>query len=175
MRILFITASYLPESIGGVELHVAGLVRVMMAAGHECSVLCRSGRPELGHLELTRDSHQGVEVVRFGNTFEDATSLRRLYAHEGIAELVLGVVDELAPDVCHVHHLTCLSTSILDGLAARGVPSVMTLHDFWMGCPRGQRITAETAHIAPPHEKIVEAFAKGIVEIWGLGHETFNF
>jgi len=142
MRILFITASYLPESVGGVELHVAGLVRAMTAAGHECSVLCRSGRPELGHLELTRDSHEGVEVVRLGNTFEDATSLRRLYAHEGIAEIVLGVVDELAPDVCHVHHLTCLSTSILDGLAARGVPSVMTLHDFWMGCPRGQRITA---------------------------------
>jgi glycosyltransferase involved in cell wall biosynthesis len=142
MRILFITASYLPESVGGVELHVAGLARALTAAGHECSVLCRTGRPEVGHLELVRDRHEGIEVVRLGNTFEDATSLQRLYAHEGIAKLVLGVVDELSPDVCHVHHLTCLSTAILEGLAARGVPSVMTLHDFWMGCPRGQRITA---------------------------------
>jgi len=142
MRILFITASYLPESVGGVELHLAGLVRSMTAAGHECMVLCRAASVDVPHLSVTRDRHEGTEVVRVGNTFEDATTLRRLYAHEGLAEVVLGVVAEWAPDVCHVHHLTCLSTAILDGLAEAGVPSVMTLHDFWMGCPRGQRITA---------------------------------
>jgi glycosyltransferase involved in cell wall biosynthesis len=51
-------------------------------------------------------------------------------------------IEELQPDVVHVHHLTCLSMSILERLRARGIPTVMTLHDFWMGCPRGQRITA---------------------------------
>ncbi|MFT7464531.1 MAG: glycosyltransferase involved in cell wall biosynthesis [Pseudohongiellaceae bacterium] len=142
MRILFITASYLPDSVGGVELHIAGLVRALGAAGHQCTVVCRNGAGSAAHLSVTRDRHEGADVVRIGNTFEDATSLRSLYAHEGLAEIVMGVVEEVAPDVCHVHHLTCLSTAILDGLAQRGVPTVMTLHDFWMGCPRGQRITA---------------------------------
>lgn len=142
MRVLFVTASYLPESVGGVELHVAGLARAVMAAGHDAVVLARTGNPEQPHLSLTRDEVDGVPVVRLANTFEDATRFERMYAHAGIGDRFVEVLDEWQPDVVHVHHLTCLSMSILERLRARGIPTVMTLHDFWMGCPRGQRITA---------------------------------
>lgn len=142
MRILFVTASYLPESVGGVELHVAGLVRSLRAAGHGCAVAARTARAGQPHLSTRTDDVDGVPVVRLANTFEDATSLESLYAHPGIADALMGVVDGFLPDVVHVHHLTCLSTAFLDRLCERRVPTVMTLHDFWMGCPRGQRITA---------------------------------
>ncbi len=142
MRVLFVTASYLPDSVGGVELHVEGLARALRRAGHEPAVFARTGREGVGHLELVRDEVDGVPVVRLGNTFEDATSLPMMYAHPGIGDRFVEALEELEPDVVHVHHLTCLSTSILERLRARGVPVVMTLHDFWMGCPRGQRITA---------------------------------
>lgn len=142
MRVLFITAGYLPDSVGGVELHVAGLCHALRAAGHQPAVLARTGRSDVPHLTSVRDELDGVPVMRLSNTFEDATRLELLYAHPGIADAALALVDEWRPDVVHVHHLTCLSTSILDGLAERGIPTVMTLHDFWMGCPRGQRITA---------------------------------
>lgn len=142
MRILFVTASYLPESVGGVELHVAGLARAMGAAGHDCHVFTRTGRPDVGHLAVVHEQVGRTPVTRLGNTFEDATTLPALYAHEGIADAFEQQLGRLRPDVVHVHHLTCLSTSIVSRLAARRVPVVMTLHDFWMGCPRGQRITA---------------------------------
>lgn len=142
MRILFVTASYPPESVGGVELHVAGLCRQLRARGHEVAVVARTGRADVGHLRVAHDEVDGVPVARVGNTFEDATELRRIYAHEGLAELVEAEVARARPDVVHVHHLTCLSMLVPARLRARGVPVVMTLHDFWMGCPRGQRITA---------------------------------
>jgi glycosyltransferase involved in cell wall biosynthesis len=142
VRVLFVTASYLPESVGGVELHVAGLARAVREAGHESVVLARTGRADLPHLELSREDVDGTPVVRLSNTFEDATTLERIYHHEGIADRFEQVLDEIQPDVVHVHHLTCLSIGILERLRRRGVPVVMTLHDFWMGCPRGQRITA---------------------------------
>jgi len=142
VRILYVTASYLPESVGGVELHVAGLCRQLRARGHEVAVVTRTARADVPHLGVVRDEVDGVPVTRIGNTFEDATELRRLYAHEGIADLVDEEVAARAPDLLHVHHLTCLSTLVPARTAARGVPVVMTLHDFWMGCPRGQRITA---------------------------------
>ena len=47
-------------------------------------------------------------------------------------------IDEWRPDVAHVHHLTCLSTEILDELARRRIPVVYTLHDYWLICHRGQ-------------------------------------
>ncbi len=142
MRILFVSAGYLPEAVGGVELHVAGLARAMTAAGHECAVFTRTGRPDVAHLATVTDTFEGVPVTRMGNTFEDATSLELIYAHEGIADVFMASVEAFSPDLVHIHHLTCLSTRIVDRLTEAGIPTVMTLHDFWMGCPRGQRITS---------------------------------
>lgn len=142
MRVLFLGASYLPESVGGVELHIEGLCRALAEAGHEPVVLARTGNPEVGHLELKHEEVGAVPVWRLGNDFSDATELRKLYAHPGIDAAILRAVDEIEPDLVHVHHLTCLSTTVLAALADRGIPTLMTLHDFWMGCPRGQRITA---------------------------------
>ncbi|MBM3985872.1 MAG: glycosyltransferase, partial [Planctomycetes bacterium] len=142
MRVLFVTASFPPESIGGVELHVQGLCRALQAAGHEPRVLARTGRAGLRHLELARDTVDDVPVTRLCNTFEDATSLPAMVAHEGLADAFAAELARVRPDVVHVHHLTCLSTRLVDRCRAAGIPVAMTLHDFWMGCPRGQRITA---------------------------------
>ncbi|MGQ0553749.1 MAG: glycosyltransferase family 4 protein [Planctomycetota bacterium] len=142
MKILFVTASYPPESVGGVELHVQGLARALVEQGHEPAVFARTGRPGLAHLELVEERVDGVPVARLCNTFEDATTLELLYAHPGIGAAFDRFLQRLRPDVVHIHHLTCLSTDIVARCRAAGVPVAMTLHDFWMGCPRGQRITA---------------------------------
>jgi glycosyltransferase involved in cell wall biosynthesis len=142
VRVLFVTASYPPDSVGGVELHVAGLARAMAAEGHEPAVLARTGRPDLPHLQTLTETVDGVPVTRLSNTFEDAGSFELLYAHEGIADAFAAELARIKPDIVHVQHLTCLSTSIVERCREAGVPTVMTLHDFWMGCPRGQRITA---------------------------------
>jgi glycosyltransferase involved in cell wall biosynthesis len=142
LRVLFVTASYPPDSVGGVELHVAGLARAMAAEGHEPAVLARTGRPDVPHLQTLTESVDGVPVTRLGNTFQDASTFESLYAHEGIADAFAAELARVRPDIVHVQHLTCLSTLIVDRCRAAGVPTVMTLHDFWMGCPRGQRITA---------------------------------
>jgi hypothetical protein len=41
------------------------------------------------------------------------------------------------PDVVHIGHLNHLSTSLV-ARAAREIPIVFTLHDYWLMCPRGQ-------------------------------------
>jgi len=84
----------------------------------------------------------GIEVTRLCNTFADATSLPAMVSGEPLADVFARELARIRPDVVHVHHLTCLSTRIVDRCRDAGVPVVMTLHDFWMGCPRGQRITA---------------------------------
>lgn len=48
------------------------------------------------------------------------------------------VLDGVRPDIVHVGHLNHLSTSLLREAAARHVPIVYTLHDYWVMCPRGQ-------------------------------------
>src|SRR5919107_5119749 len=52
------------------------------------------------------------------------------------------VVDEVQPDVAHVHHVfERLTLSVLDALQRRGVPTVMTLHDYKPVCPNFRLFT----------------------------------
>lgn len=47
------------------------------------------------------------------------------------------MLDRIQPDVVHVGHLNDPSTSPREA-AAREIPIVYTLHDYWLMCPRGQ-------------------------------------
>jgi glycosyltransferase involved in cell wall biosynthesis len=46
------------------------------------------------------------------------------------------VLDEFEPELVHIHHLMHHSVGLAELAAQRGVPVVMTLHDYWLECPR---------------------------------------
>lgn len=142
MRILFVTASWLPESIGGVELHLHGIARAL-AGDHEVSVFTRSAFQDREELSIHRYEVDGIPVTRLNYLFSDCLGFPWIYQNPNIRSRFEQVLDELKPDVVHAHHLTCLSTDLLDAAKERGIRTVFTLHDFWMGCPRGQRMTPE--------------------------------
>jgi glycosyltransferase involved in cell wall biosynthesis len=57
------------------------------------------------------------------------------------------LLEEVRPDILHIHSLLNLSFD-LPGLArARGIPSVATLHDFTLVCPSG----GQRVHVAEEH------------------------
>lgn len=141
MRILFVTAAYLPQSIGGVELHVRALASALTKNGHQAAIFTRGADPAREEFSLERTSHEGVPVFRLDYKFSDCASFEGIVVNPRIRAAFEAVLDEWSPDVVHVHHLTCLSTDLIDAAKDRGIGVVMTLHDFWMGCPRGQRIT----------------------------------
>jgi glycosyltransferase involved in cell wall biosynthesis len=46
------------------------------------------------------------------------------------------LLDDFRPDIVHMHLVYHqLTLSVVDEIAARGLPSVMTLHDYKIGCP----------------------------------------
>ena len=139
IKILFVTASYLPESVGGTQLHIKALADALKS-GHEVAVLARTCKPEAEEYSLHSYDHDGIPVHTINNTFREARDFSFLYSVEGVNRAMEAVLDDFRPDLVHVHHLTCLSTDFLDLVRQRGIPAVMTLHDFWMVCPRGQRL-----------------------------------
>jgi glycosyltransferase involved in cell wall biosynthesis len=143
LRILFVTAAYLPQSIGGVELHVSGIAAAMRAAGHEVAVFTRGADPARAEFSLERTRHDAAAVYRVDYKFSDCADFGWIVVNPNLRAIFESVLGEWNPDVVHVHHLTCLSTDLVDAARERGIPVVMTLHDFWMGCPRGQRMTPE--------------------------------
>jgi len=65
---------------------------------------------------------------------------RDRYRHVEVDRQFGALLDRIEPDVVHVGHLSHLSTSLLLEASRRGVPVVLTLHDYWLMCPRGQFI-----------------------------------
>ncbi len=60
------------------------------------------------------------------------------YRHVAVDQRFAEVLDDYEPHVVHVGHLNHVSTSLLAEAAAREIPIVYTLHDYWVMCPRGQ-------------------------------------
>ncbi len=142
MRILLITHGLPPDSVGGVEQHVDGLARALCAAGHDVEFFTRTSRAGTpgDHLEET---WPGCRVTRAIYRWEDLGSLRDLYVSELMQQSLQRFLDAAAArgqrfDVAHVHHLTGLSTGSVAVLRDAGIPVVLTLHDYWLMCPRGQ-------------------------------------
>jgi glycosyltransferase involved in cell wall biosynthesis len=109
MRIAVVHSRYLTGDVSGENRVVADEVALLEAAGHEVATFTPSARVEAGSLALARDAIWSAASVKH---------VRRL-------------VDELEPDVVHVHSLyPALSPAVLRIRA----PVVMTLHNARLLC-----------------------------------------
>lgn len=140
LKILFVNPSYLPDAIGGGQLHIHYLARALRRRGHRTFLVRRATDPERPEFAVCDVPGADMPARGINYNFRDCTSYEFIYENAAIDASFASILDELQPDLVHVHHLTCLSTGMLDVLRARDIPSVLTLHDFWLGCPRGQRL-----------------------------------
>lgn len=136
MRILHAAHHFLPRHRAGVEIYTDGLAREQTRQGHDVLVATTedgSGRPA-GSVAL--EDRDGLAVAEI--------------SHPRIAELpgdTLGlppvqeafeqILDLFRPDVVHFQHLMYLGLDAPSAVKRRGIPAVMTLHEYWLLCARG--------------------------------------
>lgn len=65
---------------------------------------------------------------------------RLSYHNERIEADYTRTMESFRPDVVHVQHLKDLSGGLLGLTAQRGIPLLMTLHDYWPLCPNAQLV-----------------------------------
>jgi glycosyltransferase involved in cell wall biosynthesis len=74
----------------------------------------------------------GEKYSALGKAARAAKVIYSLEARRKLGRLI----DEVRPDLCHLHNIYHhISPSILGLMHARGIPSVMTLHDLKIACP----------------------------------------
>src|SRR5262245_43680843 len=144
MRILVVVHAFPPRAQGGSEIyahaHASALHRVF---GDEILVLTREADPASAEYRVRTEHRDGLEIAWVNNTFQQCRNFEETYRNTPIDAIALNLIDDFRPDVAHIHHLTCLSTGIVELLAKRGIPCVMTLHDYWLICHRGQLLDRE--------------------------------
>lgn len=62
-------------------------------------------------------------------------SFKATYIDAKVEEKFRELLIEIKPDVIHFQHLMGLSASLLEIAKEKGIPTVLTLHDYWFICP----------------------------------------
>ena len=137
MRLALITHGLPPEATGGTEIHVDRLAR-RLAVGHEVLVLSREGDPARDDGQVRRFEAAGYSVASVSHTHRDLGSYRDAYLRPRLADVALAEIEAFAPDMVWIHHLAGHGLELGLRLAASSVPTALTLHDYWLMCPRGQ-------------------------------------
>lgn len=136
MRILLV-GNHWTQGPGGAETVLVLTADLLRAAGHEVvpfAVAEDRTLPTPVRDRLPAAAGAGSRT-RFGEAWAGTWSPRSYRA-------LAAVVDEVRPDVAHVHHVfERLTVSVLDALRRRGVPTVMTLHDYKPVCPNFRLFT----------------------------------
>lgn len=138
MRILHVIHAFPPYSEAGSENYTKALAQALRRLGHEVAVCHRIADSTQDEYALTEAQFEGLPVYRLNNTFRYCDRFEKTYRNADIDARFGAVLDRFRPDVVHFHHLTCLSTSCVFEAKLRGLPVVMTLHDYWLICQRGQ-------------------------------------
>jgi GT2 family glycosyltransferase/glycosyltransferase involved in cell wall biosynthesis len=138
MRILEIVHGFPPRAQGGAELHAHAHARALRDSGDEVLVLARDQDPDRAEYDCRTETRDGLRIAWVNNTFRNTRTFEEAYRNEAIGAVATRVIDDFRPDAAHIHHLTGLSTTIVRSLAERLIPSVLTLHDYWLMCHRGQ-------------------------------------
>ena len=139
MRVLQIVHGYPPHGQGGAELYAESVATTLASRwGDAVTVLTRESVADAQEFRVRQQVRDGLALYWINNTFKTTRRFEDTYVNACITARAAEVIDAVRPDVAHIHHLTCLSTTIVDALAQRGIPVVLTLHDYWLICHRGQ-------------------------------------
>lgn len=136
MRILQVIHDFLPKHQAGSELYCYQISRTLVERGHQVCLFFAEidhDRPDYSYRTGTVLGLPFWEVVNHHayRTFEET------YSNPSIESVFARCLDEFQPQVVHVHHLLGLSYGCIDLCKKRKIPVVMTLHDYWLTCPRG--------------------------------------
>ena len=146
MRVLHAVHGFAPEFRGGVEAYVESVASAQKARGDDAFVLSGSDRRG-SSARLTEEFVAGVPVFRLEGLGPHTERLRDRPDGEAI---VRDLLERLGPDVLHVHSWLRLVPNLAAVAAAAGTPTVATLHDVALSCPRVHRLKADLSFCRIP-------------------------
>lgn len=136
MKILQVIHCFPPESMTGSEIYAYNLAKEL-SKRHEISVFYRVNNPKYKEYEIIKGTYDGLYVYKINNTLRGYNT-EKIYKNKDIESKFIEILEEVKPDIVHIHHLLFLSTGIISEIKKRHIPIIFTLHDYWMLCPKGQ-------------------------------------
>ena len=129
---------------GGVESHTQGLARALLAVGVRVEVLCTDRDPTRPAYTWGEWVVGGVRVRRMNLPGASPTNLESLDSDTQADARVREWLAQTQPDLVHIHHLSGFGFGALAEIERSGLSAIVSLHDYWTLCPRGQMFSANS-------------------------------
>ncbi len=139
LRIGLVCAGWSPDP-GGVETLSSALAAELQQAKHDVFALALDSRGVLPDEREHESRVAGVRLRRVAWSRARDRSLDDLIRTPRLEQAVTRWVRDYELDLVHIQHLTGWGLGLPARLAELGVPVVLTLHDYWTVCPRGQML-----------------------------------
>ena len=142
MKILHYSLGFPPYRSGGLTKFSMDLMREQISEGHEVSLMW-PGEMKLvsNNVSIKKgapvDDIDSYEVINpLPVSYDEGISDFDAFTAEGDITVYEQFLDELKPDVIHVHTLMGLHKSFLKAAKEKGIRLVFTTHDFFPVCPK---------------------------------------
>ncbi|RJP19281.1 MAG: glycosyltransferase [Candidatus Omnitrophota bacterium] len=136
MKILQVIHDFLPHHQAGSELYCFHLSKELQRLGRDVKLLFTEIDHQRPQYSLREGVYEDLPFIEIINNHQYGT-FAQTYSNPVMDEIFLHVVDDYRPDVVHFHHLLGLSFGCVRICHEKNIPSVFTLHDYWLTCARG--------------------------------------
>jgi len=132
------THHFPPKYLGGVELIVRRAAHWLTRSGHQVQVVCVESieQPSTTGLDVATGEYEGITVHRLSFERGQTGNIHESFQNPLIGQWFERFLRASSPDIVHIHSGYLLSGSVVEAAKAVGMPTVVTLHDYWFFCPR---------------------------------------
>jgi glycosyltransferase involved in cell wall biosynthesis len=133
MKLLYLVHDFLPEHVGGTEVHSFELASEMQRRGHEVVVVCSERIPQREDGTVLEREWQGLRVLECVHQREYACA-EHTWEEPQARAVLQSLLQRERPDVLHVQHFAQWGTAVLEVARELSIASVVTLHDYHLLC-----------------------------------------
>lgn len=143
-KIIICCNAYPPKFIGGAELIAHDHAKALKRLGMDVVIFAGDAQDRGKRHSIRKEIYDGLTVHRVALTWEDFDPSGINFSHSRIEESFKDVLDDFLPDIVHFHNIIGLSVGLMSIAKARGIKTVLTLHDYWGFCHKNTILKNET-------------------------------
>jgi glycosyltransferase involved in cell wall biosynthesis len=152
-HVVVVNIFFAPYSYGGATV-VAEQVAQALQRNHATRVTAISvvNRPDIFPYSVMKVERDGIQNYLIN--LPHGRDYAEHYSNPRVTEIVSGLLDSLQPDLLHAHCIQEIGAGILSMAKRRGLPVVLSVHDFWWICERQFMIRPSQRYCAQDPVKI---------------------
>jgi len=138
MKIVLVTHDFPPDHYGGVAVYIYNLAK-KLSENHTVYVFYRKSDKKLQEYRVNTEIREGLSVTSINNNFVEKVNAQIAYQDSHVDKAFSKFLAETRPDIVHFQFLGAGLSAGMAAVAKRHkIPMVLTLHDYWFMCSRGQ-------------------------------------